>query len=1501
MITKDNLPEVLRSFEFEENKNVWTKKYSTGASITVDFNSAKINYAPLDENFSMGEYPTKEKPSSGFVIHRDTTINFNSKENFVCLVCIHLLLKKGYEAKHIVIEPAFKVAHGIKPSFGDILVFDKEYDPLVLIENKTYGAEFSKEWNLMQKDGGQLFGYLGEIVKTMKLCQNLVLFAADFEENRIVPKSHIITLKDNEKRIAELDNPKTFANSQGNYFEVWNQTYRNAIETKGLVEDDIAAYSVGKLKYTINDLNGLSHAEIRPIYHEFATILRNHAITDFEHSFYILIDLFLCKITDERNNPDDLQFYYKGVARDTPKEYCNRLLKLYQLGKQQLFNVEVINKDEEDIKQIFIDTSRNLTNGLFAGIKALFEEMKFYNIKKFNFIDVENKEEFEMNFQILIKITALIQDINLSSSETNHFFGDLFEGLLSKNVHQTEGQFFTPLPIVNFIINSLPQFPNKDKVKVLDYACGAGHFLTEFIKHYPKAQVYGIEKSQTLSQVAKIATIINGSLDSRIVFKDSLSLMNTMDVRYQGFDRESFDCIIANPPYSVKGFLDTLEQKDRDQFVLSKSVDEKAYSTNRSIECFFVERAQHFLKKDGLMGIVLPSSLLSNENIYTKTREIIFANFNILAIAVMNSRTFGSTGTNTVILFAQKVAKKNSEGLLHAFIDKKEYTAYTTSGSIESYIQKQGYPKDEYFAFMQDDILGESLENTEIFKDYQSNFKPSRVAKNLQKEWFANSEYYREGLKENSKEYKNLFALFLSSNDYRLLEETEYRRKFIAFAKDIECRKLNVYIQTDNNVVAILQSPPEKIDNKSNKAEVVKFLGYDWSNRKGDEGIKYLTSQVVEDESEEEGDDKDKEIVQAINSIKYIETTLYNPDDDNDVTKFSYALRKHITSSCNKFSFGAAKANIEKPFAGENNSLLQIVRLTDLIDFGKTAFNLSIRTIVEKTEAAVVYRYPTKRLEQLLLHIDGPLTKIGKEEIMSEGKFPVITQEAGNLISGYTDNNEPITDLPLIVFGDHSCTFKYTDFKFVRGADGTQLIKINEEEILTRFLYHFLFTIKIEKSGKYERHFKYLKNVQIPLPPITLQQKIIAECENVDTEAQDAKVKIAELQEDIKEIVADIKGKITRLGTIVQFKNGLNYKKSSQGISISIVGVADFKENKSPEWDKVQNIKINEHVDDSFLLHKNDLVTVRSNGSRELVGRFMLIDKEPEERTTFSGFSIRVRIVSDEVDSEFLYYLLASANVRQSLTTGSNGANIKSLNQDLLSNLEIPLPSLSEQKDIVDKIETIEAKIASLKRICDGASARKEAVLHRELIEDDKDNIGITTEKTISIPPTDEYQPVDDEPLMAAESFARYKWEGFDQSIREFFGNDQTILVGCYKGKAYRDWIDAHHLYNIRMGKTKGSMEANRELFGSTSLLVLYEIGKPDKLSAYKIVDCQEIGKEELIRMGYPNKKPRKSYMSFSLEPLDMDLTFLVEHHLIERIIELDADHAKGTPIFIEP
>ena len=1519
MITKDNLAALLLhpNFGFTKNGNIYKREYSQGANIEVNFDTQKITYAPIDSHFKEGEFPTKDKPANGFVIHRDTTLNFIANENFVCLVCVHLLLKKGYEPKHLVFEPAFKVGHVNKPSYGDILVFDKEYNPLVLIENKTYGTEFSKEWNLMQKDGGQLFSYLGPLVNVMGLCQNLVLFAADFDEKEVILKSHIITLKDNEKRLKELENAKSFADAQGKYFDVWDQTYGKSFETKGLFENDITAYSVGKLKYTINDLKGLSHAEIRPIYHEFATILRNHAITDFEHSFYILIDLFLCKITDELNNPEDLQFYYKGIARDTPKEYCNRLLKLYQLGKQQLFNVEVINKDEEDIKEVFENTNRSLTNGLFAGIKELFEEMKFYNIKKFNFIDVENREEFEMNFQILIKIAALIQDINLSSSETNHFFGDLFEGLLSKNVHQTEGQFFTPLPIVNFIINSLPQFTNTDKVKVLDYACGAGHFLTEFVKHYPKAKIYGIEKSQTLSQVAKIATIINGCQDSRIVFKDSLSHINTMDVRYQGFDKESFDCIIANPPYSVKGFLNTMEQKDRDQFELTKFVEEKAYSTNKSIECFFVERAQHFLKKDGLMGIVLPSSLLSNENIFTKTREIIFANFNILAIAVMNSRTFGSTGTNTIILFAQKV-KKNSEGLLHTFMDKKDYTQYTTSGAIDSYIQKQGYPKDEYFTFMQDDILGENLKDTGVFKDYASSFKKSRISKSIQKEWFAQSSYFREDLKENSKEYKKQFALFLSSDDYKQLEEVENRKQFVAFAKDIERKKLNVFIQTENNIVAILQSPPEKVDNKSNKVEVVKFLGYDWSNRKGDEGIKYLTSHVQETETSEEEDDKDTEIVQAINSIKYIETPLYNPGDDNDITKFSYALRKHIIDSCNKFSFGTTKVDCEKPFAGEKDSLLQFARLTDMVDFGKTAFNLSVRTFVgEKTEK-VLYKegIEVKKLCQVVdVRIGGTPSRNNHTYFEGNNLWVSIAEMNGTTI---TDTKEKLSDegvhasnVKLIPKGTTLLSFKLSIGK--TAIAGTELFTNEaiaglipkDDSVSNEYLFQ-LFSSKIidlenvdyKAFGK-SLNSTYLKEqVMIPLPSKTMQQEIVAECQKIDAEAHEAKEKIAELQEEIEKIVSNVKGEKTKLGDIYKISSGgtPSRKVSAYWINGDIPWVTTTEVTNGIITSTNECITKSGLENSSAKIYPKDSLIIAMYGQGSTRGRTA---KLGIEACTNQACAVLYE-KKIEVETDFVWFYMQSQY--EKLRSISHGSVRPNLNANDIINYEIQLPALVEQNKIVSKIQEIEDKIESLKTICDEASARKKAVLYRELIEDDKQGNDIGSAKTIDISTsTNEYQPIEFAPPMAAESFECYKWSGFDQSIRDFFGGNQTILIGCYKGKEYQDWIRTHQLYNIRLGTTKGSMETNRELFDNTSLLVLYELGKPDKLSAYKITGHHEISKDELIKLDYPNKKPRKSYMAFGIVPLEKDLTFLAEHHLIERLVELNADNAKGTPVFIEP
>ncbi len=1310
MITIQNLRNILEKFNFStKDNNLYKKEYPQGASIAVDFNNQKIIYEPLDATFENGEFPTKENPSNGFVIHRDTTLNFKANENFVCLLCVHFLLEKGYEPKHIVFEPAFKVGHINKPSYGDILVFDKEYNPLVLVENKTYGNEFSNEWNNMQKDGGQLFSYLGPLVNTLGFCENLVLFAADFDEKPIL-KSHIITLKDNEKRISEIDNPKTFSNAQGKYFEVWNETYAKSFETKGLFEDDIEAYSIGKLKYTINDLKELSHAEIRPIYHEFATILRNHAITDFEHSFYILIDLFLCKITDERKNPNDLQFYYKGITRDTPKEYCARLLKLYKQGMHDLFNVEVVNKEEDDIKNIFEDTSRSLTNGLFDGIKKLFEEMKFYNIKKFNFIEVENKENFEYNFQILIKIAALIQDINLSNSETNHFFGDLFEGLLSKNVHQTEGQFFTPLPIVNFIINSLPEFTNTQNVKVLDYACGAGHFLTEFVKAYPDAKAYGIEKSQPLSQVAKIATIINGNSDARIIFKDSLSSFNTNLVKEQGFDNDSFDCIIANPPYSVKGFLNTLTEKDRNQFELTHFVDKKSLEATKSIECFFVERSKHFLKQNGIMAIVLPSSILSNGNLYIKVREILFENFNILSIVNLGSRTFGSTGTNTIVLIAQKV-KKNSHGLLENFIKNNRYEQYTNYTAVDSYIKKQGYPLPDFYTFMQRGIMSDELANHDFFIDYKKNFKPQPLPKTIQNEWFKASTFFDKKIKENTKEYKKIFQQYLKTEEYKQYAEIEYKKQFVIFAQKIECDKLNTFIQIEDNNVVILQSPQDKVGNKSNKTQIIKFLGYDWSNRKGDEGIKYVTSiPELEDTGETEGtdkEDKDAEIVNAINSIKFIDTPLYNPDNSWDETKFSFAIRKHIYQQCNKFSFTSEKQeneNLHKEFACEMGELLFNAKLSDMIDFSKTEFDKAIKCNVQKTEIKIESKFPLVKLEEI-----ATLQK-GKAITSAEAKAGTVKVVAGGTDFAYFHNesNRPSNIITVSASGANAGFVNYWS-EPIFASDCTTIL--TNDISITKYIFNFLkanqdIVFHLQKGAAQPHVYADdLKALPIPYPSIGIQKSIVAECDSVDTDYQIAKKSIDDYKNQISEIIKNVKGENLTIGEIGKICMCKRIKKnetnSDSGIPFYKIGTFGKKATayiSKKLFDKYVN---------EYPYPKKGQILISAAGT---LGKAVAFDGKP---AYFQDSNI-VWIDNNEskVKNSYLLNVLAIIDWKKYATEGSIIPRIYNEN---LRNVIIPVPSLAEQEKIVSQITALENKISEAKQTLAACPKRKQDILDKWL------------------------------------------------------------------------------------------------------------------------------------------------------------------------------------------
>lgn len=186
------------------------------------------------------------------------------------------------------------------------------------------------------------------------------------------------------------------------------------------------------------------------------------------------------------------------------------------------------------------------------------------------------------------------------------------------------------------------------------------------------------------------------------------------------------------------------------------------------------------------------------------------------------------------------------------------------------------------------------------------------------------------------------------------------------------------------------------------------------------------------------------------------------------------------------------------------------------------------------------------------------------------------------------------------------------------------------------------------------------------------------------------------------------------LGNIASFKNGLNYSRSSSGEVIEIVGVKDFQNRFSPNLDALEKIQIDGSLSEDYNLRPTDILVVRSNGSANLVGRFLFIEKL-NGITSYSGFTIRIRPKSEIVDPKFLCLYLKTDIVRDELTGNSKGSNIKSLNQTQLSSIKIPLPSLPEQKKIVRQVEAIENKIAKLEKDCAEIPQKKEQVLKKYL------------------------------------------------------------------------------------------------------------------------------------------------------------------------------------------
>ena len=267
----------------------------------------------------------------------------------------------------------------------------------------------------------------------------------------------------------------------------------------------------------------------------------------------------------------------------------------------------------------------------------------------------------------------------------------------------------------------------------------------------------------------------------------------------------------------------------------------------------------------------------------------------------------------------------------------------------------------------------------------------------------------------------------------------------------------------------------------------------------------------------------------------------------------------------------------------------------------------------------------------------------------------------------------------------------------------------NEEVVDINFLHYGIKNIDFKNSGSSipQLTVPMVKGYSIPIPPLPEQKRIVSILDRVFEAIDQAKANAEQNLKNTKEVFENSLQEIfdnknweqNKLGELAFFKNGMNYTKSSKGQSIEIVGVKNFKNNFWVPFQELEEVIIDGELNETYLLKKGDIIAVRSNGNPKLIGRTLIADNL-NGKISHSGFTIRIRLNTDNILPIFLCHYLKTQKTRDELVKKGNGVGIKSLNQGSLSSLIIPFPkSLKEQKDIIVNIEKISGETKKLESI----------------------------------------------------------------------------------------------------------------------------------------------------------------------------------------------------------
>ena len=1206
-----NNKELLKKLGFSAKENesdIFYKKYPSFGDyiIEADFQKNKFDFG------------SKIKSDSG------TTQNFSQEENWVVLECVNRLLEKGYKPEDITLEKIYPTGHGTSGRL-DILI-KKDKKAYLMIECKTWGNEYHKALKKMQKDGGQLFTYFQQDRDT----QYLMLYASEFNKGEINFESEIVKI---EEHYREAGNVKDL-------YDRWNKLSKS----NGIFDDWVNAYEFQNKALTINDLKIIKQEDSSFIFNRFLEILRQNVVSDKPNAFNKIFTLFLCKIVDEdRAKNEQLHFQYLE-GEDDNISFQKRLTDLYKRGMSELLEKDVVDMGDEEFKKKFGAVDEKYKSEFLK----ILTEIRLKKNNEFAFKEVFDDLSFDENAKVVKQVVELLQEYQIRYNKKHQYLGDFFELLLTTGLKQESGQFFTPVPVAKYIIKSLPikEIIN-DKISkgnpndlipfTIDYAAGSGHFLIESMESIQKIidlidedklnpqsakkisgwkknqfewafdYVYGIEKDYRLVKTAKVGCYLHGDGLAKVIHGDGLGTFDKTS-EYRGKlkevdndflqDNKQFDLVISNPPYSVSAFKGNLDEENA-----KKSFDlfDRLTDQSSEIECLFIERTKQLLKDGGLAGIILPSSILSNTGIYTKTREILFKYFEIIGITELGSGTFMATGTNTVILFLRKRNNYEWENIKSSvekfFQNYKDITVNGVENIFSKYVKYvwEGIKFEDYVGLCKNTV-NKNIENHEIYKEYEKKLK--------------------------------------------LKDKVDLQKTII----EKEQEKLLYFVLAHSQKVILTKSGQKK--------EERKFLGYEFSNRRGYEGIHPLQ--------------KGKSIDEC--------TKMYGYEDQGDETKANSYVYKAFLGNKNQRIHNSLEKNIFE------------VNLIDMMTFDRIDFEKTISLVLKKKiEISKKYQH----------------VSLGEVVAINYGERITTKNNSGTLYPVYggggetfrTENFNRNNCLIISRFGMSENCVRFVTDKFFLNDSGFSL-DILDKNLNIQYLNNFLVTIQDQiyscGRGLAQKNIdiEEFKKIKIPLPPKDIQEKIANEIKKIESRDEKLFSQIQTLKGQIKKLFASSpKSQEKKIGDILTLEYGSPLTEGDRmGGEYPVMG---------------SNGVVGHH--NEFMV-KGPTIIIGRKGS---AGKITWIEEDnyPIDTTFY------VKKISDEVDYKFLHYLLSEINLEKLVL----GAGVPGLNRNDVYNQICKLPSFEDQKKIVAQIIKIENQTTKLSQELKDSDNEKIEILKKYL------------------------------------------------------------------------------------------------------------------------------------------------------------------------------------------